>query len=150
MIFIATEKPAMSVHDKGAMQLGFVVAVVGLAAALSGCVELSDAGSRGFEVARVDPEDGAERAVVGAAAGTALGTGLGAMFAINPAIGSIIGAESGATIGAAIGAMTAQPLLNYAPIPLPTATVIPGFFDTWPPGYHLSPIGSQTPPPHPG
>jgi hypothetical protein len=124
-------------------------ALIGLAAVLSGCVEIYFP-SPILEVSRVDPVDAAERAIVGAALGTALGTGIGASFAINPAIGAVVGAESGATIGAAIGAVTAQPLPDYAPIAIPTAVLIPDFYDTWPPGYHPPPIASQTPPPRPG
>jgi hypothetical protein len=85
--------------------------LLGLAASLCGCVE----GPYGpepvaFTAARVDPEDMADRMVVGSVLGAALGTGLGASFAINPAIGAVIGVESGAAIGAAVGAITAQPL----------------------------------------
>ncbi len=125
-------------------------ALIGLAAALSGCVEVYGPAPPGIELSRVDPVDAGERAIVGAALGTALGTGIGAAFSINPAIGAVVGAESGATIGAAIGAATAQPLPDYAPIAIPTAASIPGFYDTWPPGFHPPPIASQTPPPRPG
>ena len=113
------------------------VALCGLVAALAGC-------------ARVDPQEAAERAVIGGVAGTALGTAIGASIAINPAIGAAVGAESGAAIGAGIGVLTAQPLPDYRPIAVPAAAVIPSFYDTWPPGYHAPPIASQTPPPHPG
>ena len=123
-------------------------ALIGLAAVLSGCVE--PYGSAPFGLARVDPQDAAERAVVGAVLGTALGTGLGAMFSINPGIGAVVGAESGAALGAAAGAMTAQPLPEYAPIPIERAALIPAFYDTWPPGYRPPPVASQTPPPRPG
>src|SRR5437773_9083914 len=116
-------------------------ALVGFATVLSGCVEIG--------LSRVDPQEAAERALIGAALGTALGTGLGASFSINPAIGAVVGAEAGAALGAAVGVATAQPLPEYAPIALPTAAIIPGFYDTWPPGYHPPPIASQTPPPRP-
>jgi len=125
-------------------------ALCGLVAALCGCVQAYGTGPGEFTVARVDPGDAAERAVVGAAAGTALGTGLGATFAINPAIGAVVGAETGATLGAAVGIATAQPLPAYTPIVLPRAAVIPGFYDSWPPGNHPPPMASQIPPPHPG
>ena len=125
-------------------------ALIGLAAALSGCVEVYGPALPGIELSRVDPVDAGERAIVGAALGAALGTGIGATFAINPAVGAVVGAESGAAIGAAIGAVTAQPLPDYAPIAIPTAAIIPGFYDTWPPGFHPPPIASQTPPPRPG
>jgi hypothetical protein len=92
----------------------------------------------------VDPEDAAERAVAGAALGTALGVGLGATFAINPGVGSIIGAETGAALGAATGVITAAPVPGYKPIPVPTATVIPGFYDGWPPGYYKLPGNPET------
>ena len=125
-------------------------ALIGLAAALSGCVEVYGPAPPGIELSRVDPVDAGERAIVGAALGTALGTGIGAAFSTNPAIGAVVGAESGATIGAAIGAATAQPLPDYAPIAIPTAAIIPGIYDTWPPGSHPPPIAAQTPPPRPG
>jgi hypothetical protein len=92
----------------------------------------------------VDPEDAAERAVAGAALGTALGTGLGATLAINPGVGSVLGAEIGAGLGAATGVITAAPVPDYEPIPVPTAAVIPGFYDGWPPGYHSSPDNPET------
>jgi hypothetical protein len=132
------------------MRLLLVGAVVsGLAAALSGCAAPGDTAPFGFGLSRVDPQEAAERAIVGAAVGTALGTGLGATFAINPAVGSIIGAESGAAIGAAVGVATAQPLPSYAPIAVPALPVIPHFYDTWPPGYYPPPVAAQTPPPRP-
>ena len=123
----------------------------GLAASLCGCV----VGPEGvepvaFAASRVDPEEAADRAMVGSVLGAALGTGIGASFAINPAIGSLIGVESGAAIGAAVGAITAQPLPSYAPIAVPKEAVISDFYDTWPPGSHPPPIASQTPPPRPG
>lgn len=123
--------------------------LIGLAA-LSGCVEAYGPAPFAVEVARVDPDDAADRALVGSVLGAALGAGIGASFALNPAIGSVVGVETGAAIGAAVGAMTAQPLPSYAPIAVPTASVIPGFYDTWPPGYYPPPIASQTPPPRPG
>jgi hypothetical protein len=134
-------------------------ALIGLAATLSGCVEAygpTPVGAAaypppfGIELARVDPQDAAERALVGSVLGTALGTGIGAVFAINPAIGAVVGAESGAAIGAAVGAATAQPLPSYAPIAVPSAALIPDFYDTWAPGYRPPPVASQTPPPRPG
>jgi len=122
-------------------------ALIGVAASLGGCAA-DDTGRIGL--ARVDPGEAAERAIIGAAAGTAIGTGLGAIFAINPAIGAVVGAESGAAIGAAIGVATAQPLPEYAPIALPPTTQVPGFYDTWPPGSHPPPAATQVPPPRPG
>lgn len=124
--------------------VGKGVWLIGLAAALAGCV------AQPVELARVDPQDAADRAMVGSVLGAALGTGLGASFAINPAIGSVIGVETGAALGAAVGVITAQPLPDYKPIALPAAAVIPDFYDTWPPGYHVPPIASQLPPPKPG
>lgn len=113
-------------------------ALIGIAVVLTGCGV--------YGPSRVDPQEAAERAVIGAAAGTALGTGLGASFAINPAIGAVVGAESGAAIGAAIGVATAQPLPDYRPIAVP-ATATPGFYDAWPPGYHTLPVAARVPPP---
>jgi hypothetical protein len=120
-------------------------ALAGLIGALSGCVAAN--APEGIRMARVDPQDAAERALVGGALGTALGTGLGASFAINPGIGVIIGAESGAALGAAIGAATAQPIPDYTPIAVPKSAVIPGFYDSWPPGYSPPPTAAQAPPP---
>jgi hypothetical protein len=130
-------------------------ALIGLAVTLSGCVEAygpTAVGPAPFGVtlARVDPQDAAERALIGSVLGSALGTGLGASFAINPAIGAVIGAESGAVIGAEIGVATAQPLPDYRPIAPPSAALIPDFYDTWAPGYRPPPVTSQTPPPRPG
>jgi len=125
------------------------VGLIGLAAGLSGCVEGAH-GPEPITFSRVDPEDAAERALIGGTLGAALGTGLGVSFALNPAMGSVIGVESGAAIGAAVGAITAQPLPAYAPIAVPQEAVIPGFFDTWPPGFRPPPIAGQTPPPQPG
>jgi len=124
--------------------------LIGLAVALSGCVEPYGPAPSAVAVSRVDPQDAAERAIVGGVVGTALSTGIGATVSINPAIGAAIGAETGAAIGAAIGAATAQPLPDYAPIAVPTAAVIPGFYDTWPPGFVQPAITAQTPPPRPG
>ena len=123
-------------------------ALIGAAALLSGCVQIY--GPDPVVLSRVDPQEAGERAIIGAALGTALGTGLGASFSINPAIGVVFGSKAGAELGALAGIMTAQPLPDYAPIPVPAAAVIPGFYDTWPPGYHPPPIGSQVPPPPPG
>jgi len=122
--------------------------LIGVAASLSACV--APDGSAPLELARVDPQDAADRALIGGVLGAALGTGLGASFAINPAIGSVVGVEAGAAIGAAIGVMTAQPLPAYKQIAVPQEAVIPGFYDTWPPGSHSPPIAAQPPPPKPG
>jgi hypothetical protein len=125
---------------------GFGLALIGMATALSGCVAVYG-DSSGIRVARVDPEDAAERALTGAVVGTALGTGIGSVFSINPAIGAVVGAESGATLGAGVGALTAQPIPDYAPIVVPQSAVIPGFYDTWPPGNRAPSTGTQVPPP---
>src|SRR4051812_42590508 len=114
---------------------GARLALLGTMTALSGCIGVY-ADSTGVRMARVDPEDAAERALTGAVAGTALGTGLGTIFSINPAMGGFIGAEPGATLGAGIGYLTAQPIPDYAPIAVPQSAVIPGFYDAWPPGGH--------------
>lgn len=96
-----------------------------------------------------DVEDPYQRAVVGAALGAGLGSGIGATFAINPGIGSIVGAETGATLGAVAGVITTQPTPTYTPIPPADTAFIPGFYDTWPPGDHPPPLGSETPRPVP-
>ena len=123
--------------------LGVGAAILGLTAVLCGC---ADSGT-GPLVSRVDPEEAAERALVGAAAGTARGVGLGTIVAISPPLGALIGAKVGAGVGGVIGIATAQPIPDYKPIAVPIEPVIPGFYDTWPPGYHAPPIGAQTPPP---
>jgi hypothetical protein len=43
--------------------------------------------------------------------------------------------------------MTSAPPPTYAPIPVPTEAVIPGFYDNWPPGYHLPPTNTEAQPP---
>jgi hypothetical protein len=113
---------------------------------VSGCVPVY---SGPVEVVRVDPEDVAERTMIGSVVGAALGTGLGSTFAITPAVGAVVGVGAGAAIGAAIGAMTAQPLPRYEPVAVPTAAVIPSFYDNWPPGSHSLPV-AVVPPPPPG
>jgi hypothetical protein len=116
--------------------------LLGLAIAAGGC---SPTALPSFGVSRVDPEDAADRALIGAVAGSALGTGLGATFAISPAVGAIVGAEAGGGIGAMIGVMTAQPIPAYGMVAAPEGP--PGFYDTWPPGYHPPPIAAGAPPP---
>ncbi len=122
-------------------------ALIGFAAAVSGCVPIYGPNAPGPQVARVDPQEAADRALVGSVLGTALGTGIGATFAINPGIGAVVGAETGATLGAAVGVLTAQPLPAYKAIPVSKTAVIPGFYDTWPPGFHPPAAASETPPP---
>ena len=75
--------------------------------------------------------------------------GLGAIFAINPGLGATLGTEIGGGLGAAVGIATAEPLPSYAPITIPASSLIPGFYDSWPPGYIAPPIGSLAPPPRP-
>lgn len=113
------------------------LAAVALAAMLSAC-------------AAVDPEDAAARAVAGGALGATVGAGLGATFAINPLVGAALGAKGGAELGAAIGAATAAPEPVYEPIAVPAEAVIPGFYDSWPPGYHRPPNNPETQSPHAG
>jgi hypothetical protein len=117
-------------------------ALVGLAMAVSGC---SPSALPSFEISRVDPEDAADRALIGAVLGSALGTGLGATFALSPAVGAIVGAEAGGGIGATIGVLTAQPIPAYGAVALPEGP--PGFYDTWPPGFRPPPISAGAPPP---
>jgi hypothetical protein len=119
-----------------------------VALSLAGCY-VPDSDPPGIRLARVDPEEASERAIAGAALGAGLGTGLGATFSINPGIGSIVGAETGATLGGIAGIITSQPLPDYKPIPVPTAAVIPSFYDAWPPGWHPPSLLFQTPPPPP-
>jgi hypothetical protein len=123
--------------------------LIGLAAALSACADAYTALPFDLTLSRVDPEEAAERAIVGAALGAGLGAGLGTMASINPGIGTIAGAQIGAATGALIGVATTPPVPDYRPIAVPTA-LIPSFYDTWPPGYRPPPIASQIPPPRPG
>jgi len=51
---------------------------------------------------------------------------------------------------AAIGAATAMERPTYEPIAVPPEAVIPGFYDTWPPGYHRPPNNPETQSPHAG
>src|SRR5579862_4586518 len=130
------------------MRLVVGAALIGAVAALSACVPIYYGPTPpGIEISRVDPEDAAERALVGAFLGGALGTGIGATFAISPAIGAVIGVETGATLGAAVGVATAQPIPDYKTIALPAAASTPEFYDTWPPGYHPPPLAAAAPPP---
>ncbi len=124
------------------------VVLIGMAAALSACV--APDGSSAFSMARVDPDEAAERALIGSIAGTAAGVGIGTALSINPAIGAVVGAEAGATIGAAAGIMTAQPIPAYTDVPVSMVPAVPDFYDTWPPGAHPPAIGTRLPPPRPG
>src|SRR3954468_5412504 len=99
------------------------------------------------ETIRVDPEEAAERALIGGLVGGVLGVGIGASASVNPAFGALVGGSAGAALGSAIGIATTRPLPSYPPIAVPAAPVIPGFYDTWPPGYAAPPNGLQVPPP---
>jgi hypothetical protein len=99
------------------------------------------------EFIRVDPEEAAERAFVGGMVGGMLGAGFAATASANPAFGAIIGGPAGAAIGTVVGVATTPPLPSYTPIAVPAAPVIPGFYDTWPPGYSAPPARAQVPPP---
>ena len=129
------------------MRLIDVGLLVSVAAAIAACAPVYPAAPPSIMLARVDPQEAAERAAVGSVLGAALGAGLGATFAINPGLGAVVGTEVGAPLGAIAGAVTAQPLPDYQPIPPSAAAVIPWFYDTWPPGYEQPPIASETPPP---
>ena len=100
--------------------------------------------------APVDPDDAAQRAVVGGALGATLGAGIGATFAINPLVGAAYGAKGGAELGAAVGVATATETPTYEPIVLPAEAAVPGFYDNWPPGYHRPPNNPETKSPHDG
>jgi hypothetical protein len=124
------------------------IAMAGISAAISGCAPNGYIDNPPtITLARVDPQDAAERAVTGAVLGATTGAALGAIFAINPGLGATIGTEAGGGLGAVIGAATAQPLPDYKPIAKPTAAIIPGFYDSWPPGYEQPEFPPQTPPP---
>ncbi|MBV9862256.1 MAG: hypothetical protein JO267_08925 [Alphaproteobacteria bacterium] len=117
------------------MRLTAIVAiVVGLGVSLAGCI---------------NPDDMAQRAVAGGALGAGLGAGLGATFAINPALGASFGAATGGVLGAAAGAITTEPAVEYGPIPVRDTAARPSFYDEWPPGYQLLPLGAAAPPPLP-
>jgi len=124
--------------------------LLALAAALGGCADAYTPLPLDLTLSRVDPEEAAERAVVGAALGAGLGTAVGTAFSINTGIGSVVGAEVGALLGAELGVVTTPPVPTYRPITPPETAMIPGFYDAWPPGYRPPPVGSQTPPPRPG
>ena len=109
-------------------------AVMTMMLALSACVD--------YDV--VDP---VQRAELGGVLGATAGAALGASFAITPGFGALIGAAGGAALGAAAGYATAEPAPSYAAVALPSAAGIPGFYDSWPPGYVPPGLGSQTPPP---
>jgi hypothetical protein len=141
------------------------IAWLGVAAAASACapgdpgaiqvarVQVDTVGIRPVlvpEVIRVDPEEAAERAVLGGVVGGLLGAGVGAAAAsFNPPFGAVVGGAAGAAVGGAIGVATTPPLPGYAPISAATDPVIPRFYDTWPPGYRSPPAGTQVPPPPP-
>src|SRR4051794_1380491 len=55
------------------------------------------------ETIRVDPEEAAERALVGGLAGGVLGIALGTTGSANPAFGALVGGPAGAALGSAIG-----------------------------------------------
>lgn len=102
------------------------------------------------EFIRAAPEEVAERAVIGGALGAMLGAGFAATASANPVFGAIIGGPAGAVLGAAVGIATTPPLPGYAPIAVPAARPIPGFYDTWPPaGYYSPSPGTHVPPPPP-
>jgi hypothetical protein len=123
------------------------VAMAGFAAAISGCAPNGQLATPQITVARVEPQDAADRAATGAIVGATMGAGIGAIFSINPGLGATVGTEAGGGLGAIIGANTAQPLPDYKPIAVPVAAVTPGFYDNWPPGYEQPEFPPQTPPP---
>jgi hypothetical protein len=129
------------------MRLVVVGLLMGIAAGAGACAPVNSAGQPRLALARVDPQDAADRAVVGSVVGATLGAGLGAAFAINPGLGAAVGAEAGGPVGAIVGAATAQPLPDYKPIAVSSADFIPNFYDTWPPGYEPPPEVAETPPP---
>lgn len=117
------------------MRLGLAVVIGGaLALATTSCVP-------------ADVQDPVQRTALGAALGATLGSAIGATVAINPGAGAAFGAGIGGISGAVIGGITAEPAPSYEPIEVPTATVIPSFYDTWAPGYHSPAPVTQTPPP---
>jgi hypothetical protein len=96
--------------------------------------------------ALVDPEQAAPRVAAGTVLGATLGAGLGATVAIALPVGAAIGAATGAALGAATGLATTPPAPSYAPITPSAAPLIPGYYDNWPPGWHLPPGNPAAPP----
>jgi hypothetical protein len=125
------------------MRLAALGTIAVLAASAAACAPYASAPY----ATAVDPEQTTERAAAGAVLGAAVGSGIGATFAVSPPVGAIAGAEIGSGVGAAIGVMTAAPPPTYDPIAVPSQAVIPGFYDSWPPGYHVPPANSETQPP---
>lgn len=125
------------------MRLAALGTIVVLAASVAACKPYT---AEPYATA-VDPEQATERAAAGAVIGAALGSGIGATFTMSPPVGAIAGAEIGSSVGAAIGVMTSAPPPTYEPIAVPSQPVIPGFYDSWPPGYHVPPANSETQPP---
>jgi hypothetical protein len=96
-----------------------------------------------------DPHNVPARAAVGTVVGATLGAGIGAAFAINPGLGAVMGVGIGALSGTIAGAMMSEPRISYGPVPARDIEAVPGFYDTWPPGYASPPIGREAPPPPP-
>ena len=72
----------------GQVRVGLIGAgLIGLAAALSACADAYTPLPFDLTLSPVDPEEAAERAIVGAALGAGLGAGLGTMASINPGMG---------------------------------------------------------------
>ena len=94
-----------------------------------------------------DVQDPYQRVLAGAALGATLGAGIGATVSIDPGAGGLIGAGTGAILGAATGLATLEPRPSYSPVAIPTAQVIPGFYDTWPQGYQSPSLGGSVPSP---
>ena len=115
---------------------------LGLAVAIGAVLALGTTSCVPAEV-----QEPVERTALGAALGATLGSAIGSAVAINPPLGAAMGAGIGGLSGAVIGATTAEPAPSYEPIDVPTATVIPSFYDTWAPGYHIPAPATQTPPP---
>ncbi len=110
-----------------------------MALCLGACVETGSA--------RLDPEVAAERGAIGGLLGGLRGPGIGSAVAIDSAVGATIGGPAGFAAGAIIGIATADPLPSYGPVALPGDALVPGFYDSWPPGYYAPALGSRTPPP---
>jgi len=76
------------------------------------------------EMIRVDPEEAAERALIGGLVGGVLGVALGTGGSANPAFGALVGGSAGAALGTAIGIATTRPLPSYTPIAVPAGPEI--------------------------
>jgi hypothetical protein len=94
-----------------------------------------------------DVQDPYQRTVAGALLGATAGAAIGAAVSLDPGFGAAIGTGAGVLVGGALGLATLDPPPTYAPIEIPATQIIPGFYDTWPPGNQSPALGGSVPPP---